>query len=334
MLFSLADKQKEGQLRDRHQQLGSTRSGSNKKKPSSYPTEFYCPISHCLMLEPVMDREGNTYERTSIEQWLSKHNTSPITRNSLNANHLVVNRALVGLIESELKRSGDQPELEKRSCWLKKKERKEKERKEKECREKERQQQLQQQRQQQRRQQLELERRRVLQEQRDSRRRISTNTRLVGGGGSGGGSGGGNRTSRNRQRSNRNGSGFSCFGRSSESDIIARVEAARNKITKNYRRGEVYYGQMKYGKSNGYGTYTFANGSKYVGEWKNDKQDGNGTYTWPSGSQSGSRYVGEYKNGRMHGQGTLTKANGTIYHSGEWVNDKPGNNGIVLKKRE
>ena len=51
-----------------------------------YPTEFYCPISHCLMLEPMMDREGNTYDRTSIEQWLSKHNTSPITRNSLNAN--------------------------------------------------------------------------------------------------------------------------------------------------------------------------------------------------------------------------------------------------------
>ena len=129
MSFSLADKQKQaGQLRDRHQQLGSKRSGSNKKKNTNsskssssqgkasheYPTEFYCPISHCLMLEPVMDREGNTYERTSIEQWLSEHNTSPITRNSLNKNHLVVNRALVSLIELELKRSGDQAELEKR----------------------------------------------------------------------------------------------------------------------------------------------------------------------------------------------------------------------------
>ena len=197
MSFSLADKQKQtGQLRDRHQQLGSKPSGSNNKKntnssqssssqgKASYPAEFYCPISHCLMLEPVMDREGNTYERTSIEQWLTNHNTSPITRNSLNANHLAVNRALVGLIESELKRRGDQPELEKRTAWLKEKERKEKIRKEKECREKERQQQLQQQRQ----QQLELERRRVLQEQRDSRRRISTNTRLVAGG-YGGGSG-------------------------------------------------------------------------------------------------------------------------------------------------
>jgi hypothetical protein len=159
MSFLLADEQNKeaGQLRDRHQQLGSRRSGSNKKKPSSYPTEFYCPISHCLMLEPVMDREGNTYERTSIEQWLSNHNTSPITRNSLNANHLAINRALVGLMELEFKRRGDQPELEKRTAWLKEKERKEKVRKEKECSEQERQQQLQQlhQLQQQRQQQLE-----------------------------------------------------------------------------------------------------------------------------------------------------------------------------------
>ena len=150
----LADEQNKeaGQLRDRHQQLGR-RSGSNKKKNTNtskssssqgkasheYPTEFYCPISHCLMLEPVMDREGNTYERTSIEQWLSKHNTSPITRNSLNANHLVVNRALVGLMGLEFKRSGDQPELEKRKAWQKQKERKEKEHKEKERKKKEKQ---------------------------------------------------------------------------------------------------------------------------------------------------------------------------------------------------
>ena len=54
------------------------------KTAHEYHSEFYCPISHCIMLDPVMDREGNTYERTSIEQWLSGHNTSPITRNYLN----------------------------------------------------------------------------------------------------------------------------------------------------------------------------------------------------------------------------------------------------------
>ena len=81
----------------------------------------------------------------------------------------------------------------------------------------------------------------------------------------------------------------------SESDIIARVEAAENKITKNYGAGWVYYGQMEGGKRHGYGTLTWADGEKYVGEWKNDN---------------------------MHGQGTFTNADGTIYHSGEWVNDQ------------
>jgi len=105
----------------------------------------------------------------------------------------------------------------------------------------------------------------------------------------------------------------------SESDIIARVEAAGNKITKNYGAGSVYYGQMKWGERHGYGTYTRANGGKYMGEWKNNKQDGNGTSTWANGD----KYVGEYKDGKRHGQGTQTKANGTILHSGEWVNNAP-----------
>ena len=85
-----------------------------------------------------------------------------------------------------------------------------------------------------------------------------------------------------------------------ESDIIARVEAAGNKITKNYDSGEVYYGQVTGGQRNGYGTWTYANGKKYVGEFKND---------------------------RMHGQGTYTFADGTILHSGEWVNGQPKKEG-------
>ena len=86
-----------------------------------------------------------------------------------------------------------------------------------------------------------------------------------------------------------------------ESYIIARVEAAGNKITEDYGGfGFVYSGQMEGGKKHGYGTFTYVNGEKYVGEWKNEK--------W-------------------HGQGTYTKANGTIYHSGEWVNGEPKKEG-------
>ena len=129
----------------------------------------------------------------------------------------------------------------------------------------------------------------------------------------------------------------------SESDIIARVEAAGNKIRKNYDSGNIYYGQMEGGQKHGYGTYTYANGNKYVGEWKNGKMHGNGTFTWASGT----KYVGQMKDGNFHGQGTKTLANGTIIHSGEWVNDKPKKKGetknfnyavtvdpVILEKRQ
>ena len=40
-----------------------------------------------------------------------------------------------------------------------------------------------------------------------------------------------------------------------ESDIIARVEAAENKITKDCGHGDFYYGQMEGGHWHGYGTH-------------------------------------------------------------------------------
>jgi hypothetical protein len=67
---------------------------------AAYPDEFYCPISYTIMKDPVVDREGNTYERESIEKWLFNNETSPITRNTLKLQHLVPNRSLSRLIET------------------------------------------------------------------------------------------------------------------------------------------------------------------------------------------------------------------------------------------
>ena len=106
---------------------------------------------------------------------------------------------------------------------------------------------------------------------------------------------------------------------SSESDIIARVEAAENKITKKFDSGNVWVGQQEGKNKHGYGTFTYASGHKYMGEYKNNKRDGNGTYT----DANGKKYVGEWKNDQKHGQGTFTFASGTIHHSGEWVNGSP-----------
>lgn len=51
------------------------------------------------MKDPVIDPEGNSYERVAIEEWLQKNNISPITRTPLNINDLRPNRALKDAID-------------------------------------------------------------------------------------------------------------------------------------------------------------------------------------------------------------------------------------------
>jgi len=66
------------------------------------PLSFLCPITHELMKNPVIDREGNSYEEEAIALWLRRNTTSPVTRNDLHASHLTPNRALKDAIEEFL----------------------------------------------------------------------------------------------------------------------------------------------------------------------------------------------------------------------------------------
>lgn len=43
-----------------------------------FPEDYYCPITKCLMRDPVSTADGQTYEREAIEAWLVDHNTSPL----------------------------------------------------------------------------------------------------------------------------------------------------------------------------------------------------------------------------------------------------------------
>ncbi|CAF4946037.1 unnamed protein product, partial [Rotaria magnacalcarata] len=63
------------------------------------PSSFLCPITHELMTDPVIDPEGNSYERSAIESWLHQQRNSPITRTQLNMSDLRPNRALRASIE-------------------------------------------------------------------------------------------------------------------------------------------------------------------------------------------------------------------------------------------
>ena len=54
-----------------------------------------CPITQDFIREPVIDHEGNTYEKSAILEWLKTSNKSPMTRNIICASELVPNRALI-----------------------------------------------------------------------------------------------------------------------------------------------------------------------------------------------------------------------------------------------
>ena len=60
---------------------------------------FYCPITGIVMTDPVIFPDGYTYERSAIEEWLKKHNNSPYTRQTMQANQGIPNRALKTQIE-------------------------------------------------------------------------------------------------------------------------------------------------------------------------------------------------------------------------------------------
>ena len=66
---------------------------------SEIPNDFQCPITMDLMEEPVICEDGYTYERKAILEYLKQNTVSPITRQPINKNKLIVNRNLKDAIE-------------------------------------------------------------------------------------------------------------------------------------------------------------------------------------------------------------------------------------------
>ena len=61
--------------------------------------ELRCPISQELMDDPVIARDGYTYEKRNILRWFEYHSRSPLTNLELPTLMLIPNRALAGIIE-------------------------------------------------------------------------------------------------------------------------------------------------------------------------------------------------------------------------------------------
>jgi len=63
-----------------------------------------CPITLDVMKEPVIIQDGHTYEKTAILQHFQRHGyTSPITRQPVKKNFMILNRVVKNLIQ-QLKR--------------------------------------------------------------------------------------------------------------------------------------------------------------------------------------------------------------------------------------
>ncbi|HPE84727.1 MAG TPA: hypothetical protein PLO43_00920, partial [Chlamydiales bacterium] len=71
-----------------------------KEEVQEIPSEYFCPITHQLMYDPVIAADGETYEREAIERHLQSSNDSPLHGAALENKMLIPNRALQRTISS------------------------------------------------------------------------------------------------------------------------------------------------------------------------------------------------------------------------------------------
>ena len=62
------------------------------------PADFICPITTEVMIDPVMEADGHSYERSAIERWLATKSTSPMTSAELENTGLFPNHTLRRMI--------------------------------------------------------------------------------------------------------------------------------------------------------------------------------------------------------------------------------------------
>ena len=73
-------------------------SEADNKKTMEYEKNFICPITQERMIDPVIAADGISYERTAIQKWLTKKNTSPKTNLDLEHKELISNITLKAMI--------------------------------------------------------------------------------------------------------------------------------------------------------------------------------------------------------------------------------------------
>jgi hypothetical protein len=76
--------------------------------PETIPNEFLCPITTEIMKDPVMLTDGHVYEKQAIKQWLTNHDTSPLTKAKVDKNIIIPCFVLRKLIHDFISNSNSQ----------------------------------------------------------------------------------------------------------------------------------------------------------------------------------------------------------------------------------
>ena len=69
----------------------------------SIDAELICPISHCIMSNPVTLECGHTFDKANITNWMSKSMACPECRNVISSTHLTTNWNLKQIIDRKSK---------------------------------------------------------------------------------------------------------------------------------------------------------------------------------------------------------------------------------------
>ena len=71
-----------------------------KRRKLNHSENLICPITLELFKDPVIIEDGNTYEKEAILKYLNNNNVSPITREPVNKQIVIPNRAIKSTVEA------------------------------------------------------------------------------------------------------------------------------------------------------------------------------------------------------------------------------------------
>eukprot|EP00026_Physarum_polycephalum_P006892 Phypoly_transcript_06945.p1 GENE.Phypoly_transcript_06945~~Phypoly_transcript_06945.p1 ORF type:complete len:538 (+),score=102.51 Phypoly_transcript_06945:89-1615(+) len=78
-----------------------------RAKKVEIPEDFLCPITHVIMLDPVVTNDGNAFEKIAIDYWFARGNdTSPATHEKLTSTNTFPNLSLRKMVQTFLASHG------------------------------------------------------------------------------------------------------------------------------------------------------------------------------------------------------------------------------------